>query len=836
MNLDDEIRDHIERETRDNIGRGMTPDEARYAALRKFGNVARVKEDVRAVWRRAWVEQIWQDGRYALRTLRRDPMFTAVVVLTLALTLGLNTVVFSVVNSVLLRPIDSPDANRLVWIAQHDPHLSRDQVASPDFLVWRKQAHSFASLTAYGPQPGAVRTANGSVQINGVVAGGDFWKIAGSRLALGRVFSPDEQDVVMLSWHFFEREFAANPGLVGTAVLLDGRPATIVGVLAQEFHFQFPAWWATPPVVDAYLPLPRRDYQNYRSVNVVGALKPGVRIEEARTEIEVIEKRVQESGGPPRPFGKLVVDPLQGRLVGSARRGLIVLFAAGAILMLIAASNVTNLVLARTSARQREVAVRAALGAGRIRTIREFAVENMILALSGSCIGLLLSRWAIAALIRIAPGAAPRLIETTIDGRVGGFALLIGVIAAVLFSIAPMVSMWSADLHSRLKDSARSGRGPSGLRLRRMLVAGELAMAIVLLIGAGLVLKTSWRMSQWPAGFSPDHVLVFKVRPPGGMGNPEAAREFLAELITRTESTPGVRAAGISTWMLFGGMRYPGDPQGGNAHVVRINAASEGYFRALGMRMLKGRWLRDTDSNTVMLNESMAREIFGDRNPVGQVITITSPVTVVGIVADLKYAKLDAAAPPEIYIPYRQFSFFASSEVAIATAHPAALALSVRKTLAKIDPSQAAYDMQTLEQALAESIAPRRFNLFLLGSFAAVALILAIVGVYGVVAYSVAERTRDIGVRMALGAQTSGVVRMIVAEGMTVAGSGIFVGLVAAFGLTRLMTNLLYDVKPSDPTTFAAVAGALLLTALAACWGPALRAAEVDPVIALRCE
>ena len=825
--LDDDIRDHIERETRDNIERGMEPAEARYAALRKFGNVSRVKEETRAVWKRAWLEQIYQDARYAMRTLRRDPMFATVIVATLAIALGLNTAVFSVIDSVLLKPIVYPHADRLVWLNEFDSHLQRDFTSLPDFAAWRKQARSFEAMAAFTPQQVAIQTSNRAVQMNGLEVAGDFWRIISPRPALGRVFGPDEQNVVVLSSNFFEREFAGDPRIIGKAVLVDERPFTVVGVLPSSFRFQLPAWWASSKM-DGYFPVTANELARFRAGNVVAELKPSVRIEPALAEIEVIQRQVIQSS-PMRPFSPtLYAQPLQEKLVSGVRRALIVLLAAGAFVLLIAAVNVANLLLARASARQREIAIRAAVGAGRMRIIRQLMVENLVLTFIGAAAGLLVARWAIAALIRISPDAVPRLAEATIDARVLAFTFVVAIATALLFGIGPALSLWRGDLHRRLKDGSRASDGFANLRFRRILVAAELALAIILLTGAGLMLKSFWRMNQHPAGFTPEQILTFKVRGPG------SAKPYLAELIRRLDSIPGVRSAGISVWMLFSDGRFPNDDA---PHIVRINASSPGYSRAIGMRLLKGRWLSESDRHAILMNESMAREAFGATDPLGQSVAIPERSTVVGIVADLKYGKLDASAPAEIYIPYSEFGGpVPSTNIAISTPNPAAIIPAIRKTIADLDPAQAAYDVKTLDQALAESIAPRRFNLFLLGIFASVALILAVIGVYGVIAYSVAERTREIGVRIALGAQTRGVVRMVVIEGMGVALAGILIGISAAFGFTRLMANLLYDVRPDDPLTFAAVGSLLALTALAACAGPALKAATIDPVIALRYE
>jgi predicted permease len=845
--LDQDIREHIEQETRENIERGMAPDEARCAALRKFGNITRVTEQTREVWSIVWLQQLWQDIRYGIRMLRRSPGFTAVAILTLALGIGMNTAVFSVVNAVLLRPVAYPNPDRLVWLGDYDPNLKRDIVASPDFVALRAHAQSYSAMSAYSYQQIAMATSQGTTNVSGVVIAGDFWAITGVRPALGHLFNPEEQDAMVLSWDLFERDFAGDPGVVGRSVMLDGRAATVTGVLPKSFRFQFPMWWSAtqPQPVEAYIPLPARDIPRFRSVQVVAALKPGVRTGQALAELEVMERRIlQEAQNRPPHFGqlKLHIEPLQEQLVAGVRPALLVLFAAGVFVLLIATVNIINLLLARSTARRKEIAIRASVGAGRARVTRQFLTESLVLALLGGVAGLLLAQEAIRILIRLSPNAVPRLAETTIDGWVLAFTLAISTAAGILFGTGPAIVLWRSNLHDTLKDSARSSASSSGLRIRRLLVAGELALAIVLLTGAGLMLKSFWRMNTYPQGFAPENVLVMKLRSSGQryLAKP-AQTAYLRELVQRLESAPQIQASGVSLWMFFAGVpAFPNDSSPNQTHVVRMNVASKGFLKAFGMRLVKGRWLDDTDpANIVLLNESMSRQAFGEADPIGQVLSLRQPATVVGVVADLKYLKLDAAPLPEVYMSYQQMPFLPGMSVDVAartTGDPSAAARVLRKLITELDPTQPVYDMKTLDQALSDSIAPRRFNLFVLGTFAATALLLALIGIYGVIAYSVAQRTHEIGIRMALGAQRSEVVGMVAREGMIVALTGMTIGLTAAVALTRLMESLLYDVKPADPPTFAAVAAALAATALLACWGPALKAALVDPMVALRHE
>lgn len=840
--LEEELREHIERETRENMERGMGPEEARTAALRKFGNVARVMEDTRDVWRWLWIEQLLQDFRYGLRFLRRSPRFTAVVVLTLALGIGMNTAVFSVVNTVLLKPLACPNPERLVWLGEYDPNIQRDWVWMPDFFEWRRRAQSYAGMAAYGYHQAAIETGQGAMQVTGVYVAGDFWNVTGARAALGRLFAAEDTDAIVLSWDLFDREFGADTRIVGKPVAMNSRSATITGVLPKSFRFQFPVWWTAsrPEPVEVYVSLPPRGQMIAQTTQVVAALKRGVRIAQAQAELDSLEKHLREDGGQWPRTARVRISPLQEKLTGSSRWALMVLFAAGAFLLLIACVNVANLLLARATLRRKEIAIRAAVGAGRARVVRQLLVESVLLSLAGGTAGLLLARWTIAALVRISPYAIPRLSETSMDVRVLAFTLAVSALTGMLFGAGPAISLWRTDLQDALKEGTRSSAGISGLRMRRALVAAELSLAIVLLTGAGLMLKSFWRMNQHSPGFAPEKVIVMKVRFTGLRYIPKLAQQaYFREVLRRIEGAPGVQSAGLSTWFLFARTpAFPADIDQSQPRVIRVNAVTSGYLEALGMRLVKGRWISDSESAVALMNESMARRAFGSVDPIGRQYSIPRPVTIVGILADLKYSKLDAEAIPEIFVPHdTETPNLYGAEIAVRTdANPETLAPALRKLISDIDPSQPVFDVKTLDQALAESIAPRRFNLFLLVSFASSALLLALVGIYGVIAYSVAARTREIGVRMALGARRGQVARMVVREALPIAAAGIVAGLAAALGLTRLMAALLYGVKATDPGTFAAVAIALGITAVAACVGPALKAAAVDPTVALRSE
>ena len=826
----------------------MPPEEARYAALRKFGSVALAREDARAVWTPVWLEQLSQDARYCLRMLRRNPGFAAVAVLTLALGIGMTTAVFSVFNAVLLRPLAYPNPDRLIFISTSGGSLPLDAelVLSMDFLDWQEQATSFERLVAYSTADETLTTADGATRARIAAVSNDFWDLAGARPAAGRLPTAGEPDAVLLSHRFFERQFHGDPSVIGKAVTLDPGPATIVGVLPQDFRFQLPATTRPGPQpreIDAYRPLvvPPRESTFAQLIFVVARLKPDTTIDYARTELETIRARAAQAG--PGPFGApptVRVMPMWNRLVGNTRVALWVLLAAVAFVLLIACANVANLLLARASARSKEMAIRAAVGAGRARILRQVLLESLVLAMLGAAAGLVLAGWGIAMILGVSADAIPRLGESAIDGRVLAVALCVSVVTAVVFGSSSAISLWRANVHDLLKHSTQtSSTRSSSLPVRSVLVALELALAVVLLTGAGLMMKSFWRMNAHPPGFDPERILTMTIELPAAK-----YRAYADALLRRVESLPGVEAASLNghgatlvrATVEGAPPLRPDQPQ----PPVFLNPTSAGLAGVMGLRVMNGRWITDSEPAPVaVFNESLARRLFAGDDPVGRRVQLgpSLTVTVVGVVADLKYSKLDESPGAELYVPYSHGRDLRRITLVVrTTGEPLAVVPALQTIVSGIDKTLMPFDVMTLEQALADTIVPRRFNLFLLSAFAMAAVSLALIGVYGVIAYAVAQRTHEIGVRMALGAERRDVLRMVVGQGMRIALTGIVLGLVVAAGLTRLMASLLYDVEPTDPLTFVAVAAALATTAFVACGGPALKAAFVDPAIALRHE
>ena len=851
--LGEELRFHLQKDVDKT---GMTPEEARDTALRRFGGVDQVKEGCRDVRAIRFFEGTWQDICFGLRMLRRNPGFTTVVILTLALGIGMNTAVFSVLNSVLLRSLAYPDADRLVWLANYDDYFKQDTWGSrADYLLWRDQAHSFAGMAAYGNQDLALVVADQASQERIASVTGDFWSIVGARPTFGHLFRQGEPDTIVLSYRLFERRFGADSQVIGKSVTLNGHSFTVVGVLSEAFRFLLPQQWVSGDErreIDAYVPIPdavetpgQPVTQKHGPapfwVSVVGKLKPNIPIDQARAEMETIFARIAREYPTPLRNRSLHFIPLKEKLVGSARTALMVLLAAVGFVLLIASVNVANLLLARASVRKREIAIRAALGAGRMRVIRQLLVESVLLALLGGMAGLLLSRWCLALMVRLGSEAVPRLAETQTDGWVLSFTLGVSLLTGLLFGLGPAITLGRTDLHDALKMDARTPMAAVGrLRGRGLLVALQLALAIILLTGAGLMLKSFWRMNAKPPGFTPESILVMRVSLSGPQYRSWPPQEaYLHELLRRVNTAPGVLAVGIDCGTLNTAVRVEGAQQNSTkAPLAAVRFVSPGYLRAIGVPLIKGRWPTDGEFlDVVLVNQSFTRKMVSS-DPVGRPISGSFlSGTMAGVVADFKYWQLDAEPRPEVYMAYEWSPVVRSVRVVVRVSGEARLAAStIRNLISGIDRAQPVYELQTLEQALSDSIAPRRFNLFLLGTFAATALLLGLIGIYGVIAYSVAQRTNEIGIRRALGAQRGEIVRMVVWQGMQMALAGIGVGLGAALGLTRLMGSLLYDVKANDPLTFAAVALTLSVTALLALLIPALRAALVDPTVALRCE
>jgi putative ABC transport system permease protein len=810
------------------------------------------------------------DVRFGVRMLLKNPAFTLIAALTLALGIGANTAIFSVVNAVLLRPLPYPEPDRLVFIY----NTKLKMLMEAEFLRLRDEARSMERVSLYAPTTYTLTGMGEPERISSGAASGDFFAVLGARMALGRSFRLEEEpqgqdNVVILSHDFWRRKLAANPGVIGQSLTLDGRSYAIVGVLPQGFKSPLELQidkavelW-TPP--GYYPPSPCCSH----GLNVIGRLREGQTLDQAQAEIKAIIAGVAKDypGAYPKDGSKqTLLKPLTTEIVGDLRRALWTLLAAVVFVLLIGCANVANLQLSRGEMRVSEIAIRTALGASRGRVIRQLLIESLLLAVIGGGLGLLLALWGLELLPALGAEKIPRLQEVAPDARVLGFTLATSLLTGVIFGLAPAFQAVKFDLHTSLKEGGRASASPKGRRrLRNALVVTEVALSLMLLAGAGLLIKSFWQLQQVDTGFTTERLQTMRLFPPES-NYPDDLRvaAFYEDLLQRVRSLPGVQDAAVATSVPIGGRNAATVTQieGGPSDVdfrrgAEFRVVSPGYFRTMGIRLLRGRLLEDSDRERArpvgVINETLARAYWPNEDPLGRRFRLldagperakTVFLTVVGVVADAKNNSLTEAAAKEAYVPMRQrtvaiagMGFARQMTLAVRTSvEPMNLTNAIRQEVWTIDRSVPVTETRTMEQILATVTSQPRFNTILLGIFAAVALILAGVGIYGVLSYSVTQRSREIGIRVALGARRGDVLRLVVKQGMLLALIGVAIGLAASFALTRLMTGLLYEVSATDPATFALIAVILTLVALAACYLPARRAAKVDPMVALRCE
>lgn len=807
-----------------------------------------------------WLDQLRQDARDGVRYVRRTPAFSLAVIVTLALGIGLNTAIYSVVNAVLLRPLAYAHPERMVWLSTRAKDSSRDMMNSIDFAAWRSQATSLEHMVAYDTLDATLVVGGEASRLRIVSASDGFWDMTGAQPVLGTLPADDDPQALAITHRAFVGLFQRDPNVIGRAVSVDGRPATIAAVLPDTFQPQLPRFGV---IVD----LDTAEPAAYRMLRVeappkaitattgvriyqaVGELKAGVTIEQGRAEINGIHSREQRDHPTPLGSTSAVVMPLQDRIVGPARRHLGILLSASFVVLLITCANVANLLLSRAAERRKEIAVRMALGSGAWRVVRQLFAESLGYAMLGGIGGVLLSLWLVKMVIAVIGAGVPRLTETQLDLGVLAMAAAISVGTALLFGIGPTIALVVMNLHDVLKEAGRTVSASRRVMITgRAMVAVQVALTIVLLAGAGLMFKSVWLMTRYPAGFAPDQILTMRVDVRGPQYRDQKARQdFAAALESKARTMPGVRDAAITTrrgsmmLVIKEGEGAP-PPHDRERRAAPVSSISPTFGPLLGMSLVSGRWFTDLDSGAVaIINESLARRDFTDTDPIGRRIRMpwlgeNGLATIVGVSRDLKYTALDADAAPELFFHYPATPISSITLVMRVDGDPLAAAPAIRNALSAIDPTQSLYSVKTLEDVLSDSIAPRRFNLLLLGTFAIVALVLAVLGVYGVVAYAVSERRHEIGIRMALGAQRSSVVRMMAAQGMWSVLAGLVMGLCGAWAGARLIAGLLYGVEPHDTATFAVTALALGAIACLGCVVPALRAALVDPATALRAE
>ena len=798
------------------------------------------------------------DVRVAARSLGKTPGFTAVVILTLALGIGANAAIFSVLNAVILRPLPYPSSDRIMtlWTNNDVQGWPEDVSGFPNFSDWRAQNTTFVEMAAF---TGATRAITGSgepEQLRGAVVFPTFFTVRGVSPARGRALTMEDFDadrrVVVLSDDLWRRRFGADPRILGTTIQLGGVPHEVVGVMPDRFSFPSRGTEFWIPFAKAVTNDPRGNFW----LQVIGRLEPGVTVERASAELSTIAARLEKEYPATNEKLGVTIIPLHENTVGDVRPALLLLMGAVGFVLLIACANVANLLLARGATRAREIAVRAALGAGRGRIVRELLTESITLAIAGGALGLLLAKWGVDLLVALGPDALPRMHEVTVDGTMMVFTLLASLVTALLFGLPPALRASSVDLSETMKQGTRSmSAARGGARVRRALVVSEIALALMLLIGAGLLVASFRRLSSVDAGFSGDGLLTARINlPQGKFPQPALARAFYADLLERARALPGVQSAAYTTSLPLSSLvngsliQIDGRPPMPDLDQkeVRRSIISPEYFSTLGIRLLAGRAFTAQDrgdtTNVVIVNETMKTLHFLGEDPVGRrmrwgCVSDGCPwMTVVGVVNDTKQDGLDEFVRPEVYTSYLQQPRLAFSIALRTGGDPAALAPLLRTTLRALDPDVPLSGVATMEQLTAESVATRRFNTLLLAIFSSLALVLAIVGIYGVMSYSVSQRRQEVGIRMALGAHASQVVRLVLREAMTLAGIGIAIGVAISIAVTRLLGTLLFEVSATDVTTFTVTAAILASVALAASYIPARRAAGVDPLVALRSE
>ena len=865
--IDEEMRLHVEMEAEANVRAGMTPEEARRAALLAFGNVGIVRDAAYDIRGGGAMETLWQDLKFGARSLRKNPGFTLVAVLTLALGIGACTAIFSVVNAVLLRSLPFEEPDRLVLVRENLPKLYGPSVnlSGAEFLDYKESNNVFSQTAGFTDFKVNLTGAGEPQRVQAARVSASFFPTLGVAPALGRSFSveedqPGRNDVVVLSNAIWRSQFGGDTSIVGKTVRMDERPYTVVGVMPPSFEFPY-----RDELMDAeaelWVPLALTDKEKQGRADsfdfrFIGRLKPNVTLAQAEADIETIAAQMREQH-PDVYRGNLEmtasVVPLKQKIVGNVRPLLLILLGAVSLVLLISCANVANLLLARAAARQKEIAIRSVLGAGSLRLVRQLLTESLMLSLVAGAFGLLFAVWAIAFVMRFGPHDVPRLQDVSLDTRALVFTLVASLLTGLLFGIAPAIYGARMNLNDALKQTTgRTSGGREGQRLRGLLVVFETAAAVVLLVAAGLLVNSFVRLIRVQPGFDPVGVIVARTALPATRyPKEEQNKAVYRQILARLAATPGVQSAGVATYLPLAGdwgigFRVEGAGED-EFHSADGTWVSNDYLRTMGIQLLKGRGFTDDDREdttpVIMVNETLARTYFLEGDAVGKRLQWGGWnggqwLTIVGVVGDVKVSALDAETRPMIYMPIFQIPRARPNVIFVARtdASPSALAASVRDAIRSVDRELPAYDIRTMNDVVAESVARRRFSTVLLSVFGATALLLAAVGVFGVMSYTVTQRHHEIGIRMALGAQTGDVLKLVIWQGLRLTLAGVALGMGGAFLLTRVLASLLFDISATDPVTFTSVVLLLIFVALLACYVPARRAAKVDPMVALRYE
>jgi putative ABC transport system permease protein len=858
--LEQDIREHIETETQDNITRGMSPDEAHYAAMRKFGNVSRVQEETRDVWSFVWLEQLWQDVRYGLRMLSKSPGFTAVAVLTLALGIGANTAIFSLVDGILLRPLPYTRADQIVHLSWQVKGNAIPNFTAAEFEFWRDHGSAFAAIA--GTRDVANRelefgTTTQWVRTLSVTDG--FLEVLGVNPQLGRGFVreetwPNGTYGAILTDKLWRSIFGADAAIVGKQIVLDNQTYTVVGVLPSGYEFTEPA----DLLVSLHLGNSASDLGF--NTDVIGRLKPGLSLSQAQTEMPLLAKEfLEQASGLEQGEGSIHLDSYQSWLGRDYRISLLMLLGAVGLLLLISCANVASLLLARANSRQKEISVRLALGASRGRLLRQFLVENFVLGITGGAIGLAGAMVVLHVFVSAIPWELPAVDHIALDSRVLLFTFCAGTGASIAFGFASFFQTRKLDLNTTLKDGrAITGAGNGRGRFLNMLVIGEVAVSLMLALGAGLLIQSFYNLHNETLGFNPEHLVLMETAlAPGHSASTSNPWNMERQALNRISAIPGVQSAAIvSTAPLHGRGNLPvqrdGHPEdsiGGTEY----RAISPDYFATMGIPVLRGRTFQESDFSSAapiaLINETLARDWWQDGSPIGDRIVVgkfrgqeipqilESPREIIGVVADVKGMELDQPAPPMVYVPAPQaIGMKGSMDWVVRTGATAGIAPALQAAIRDNAPGQRVTDIEPVTQLISASVAQPNFEATLMGMFGGLALVLTLVGVYGVLSFQVGQRGHEIGIRMALGASRRNVSLLVIGKAAKLAAAGVVIGVGGAFGLTRLIANLLFEVKPTDPVIFALVAILVFAVALIAAYIPTRRAIGVDPLVALRYE
>jgi predicted permease len=866
-NLSDEFSAHLEMAVEENVLRGMNKDEARFAARRDFGGVEQFKEIYREQRGLPMLESFFEDLRFGARMLAKNPGFTAIAVVTLALGIGANTAIFSVVNSLLLTPPHFKQPERLVMVWENKPSTDWHQgpVSPANYFQWMEHNTVFEQMAVmYDDHLNLTGNADPEqLAYQGVSP--NLLSMLGTDPIIGRTFSaqdgvPGNDDVVILSYGLWQRRFGGDRNVTGKQIQLNGHPNTIVGVMPRGFQLFIKRGSFTGEQAELWLPIAftaRSRVPRGRYLTAVARLNLGVNVAQAQTQMNAIANSLEKQWPDFDKGWGVELVPLKDQLVGQIRRPLLVMLGAVAFVLLMGCTNVANLLLGRAAGRQREIAVRVALGADRRRVIRQLLTESLLLSGLGGAAGLFLAIWGTKALLAFGPKDMLGGLPVSLDWRVMTFTMAVSLATGILFGLGPSLVALSSNLIETLKEGSRDAQGRrNGNRLRAALVIAEMSLAVVLLVGAGLCVKSFYRLTSVDAGFNPHNLLTMKISLPNASYKEDEKKiAFFQQVRERIAALPGVTAASADSWLPFTtmgaatGFQIEGQPKLSDADqpVTDVRVIEPDYFHTMGIPLLAGREFNEREATTlshvIIVNQALATAYFPGVSPIGKRITVAmggqtekNPSQIIGVVGDVKHEGLNTTPRSMVYWPHPELTLPFTTFVIRTDGNPLALIDAVRQQVKQLDPSLPVSDVATMEARMSDSVAQARFSAMLLGIFAVVAIVLASVGVYGVTSYAVTSRLHEIGIRMAIGAQTGDVERMFIRQGMILTLAGLGVGLLVSFGLTKLIEGLLFGVSPHDPMTFVAMATLLSVVALLACYLPARRATCVNPVETLRNE